>query len=261
MYIREFCLFLLTMCINMNNQFTKISPIITYNNLDLNKSTIYNENYKKSGIYRWNNLVTGKSYVGSSINLSQRFTQYYSSTHLRKKQSSIIYRSILKYGYIKFSLDILEYCESSLCLSREQYYLDILKPEYNILKIAGSNLGSKQSEATKIKKSYSKKGILNPFYGKTHTDETRKKMQFSQKSLIRVNNKPRVVTIKTKFKMSLKCKGVSVKVFDKSNNSIKEFPTITTVAKYFGISIRTVGRYLDKNKSYNGFLFKSNLTN
>ena len=35
--------------------------------------------------------------------------------------------------------------------------------------------------------------------------------------------------------MSLRCKGVSVKIFDKSNNLINEFPTITSVAKYFGL--------------------------
>jgi len=35
--------------------------------------------------------------------------------------------------------------------------------------------------------------------------------------------------------MSLRCKGVSVKVFDRPNNLINEFPTITSVAKYFGL--------------------------
>jgi group I intron endonuclease len=171
----------------------------------------------------------------------------------------IIYRSILKYGYSKFSLDILEYCVPSLCLSREQYYLDILKPEYNILKIAGSNKGSKKSEATKIKISIAQKGELNHFYGKTHTDETKKKIQLSLKAIIRVNNIPRTVTIETKLKMSLRCKGVPVRVFNESNNLIKEFSTITSVAKHFGISIRTIGYYLNKNKSYKGFIFKSNL--
>jgi hypothetical protein len=40
---------------------------------------------------------------------------------------------------------------------------------------------------------------------------------------------------------------VYVKVFDKSNNLINEFPVIISVAKYFGISIRTIGRYLKIN--------------
>lgn len=240
---------------------TIVIPIITYTNLSENKSVILKENRRKSGIYRWNNLVTGKSYVGSSIDLGHRFSQYYSLAHLKQKEFSIIYRAILKHGYTKFSLDILEYCGSNLCISREQYYIDLLKPEYNICTIAGSRLGTKQSEETKIKIGIVQKGIQNHFYGKMHTDETKKKMQLSLKSIIRDKNKSRIVTLNTKLSMSLRCKGVNVKVYDKSNNLINEFPTITSVAKYFGLSIRTIGYYLDKDKSYNGYTFKSNLSN
>jgi len=84
-------------------------------------------------------------------------------------------------------------------------------------------------------------------------------MQLSLKSIIRVSNN-RVATLETKLSMSLRCKGISVKVFDKSNNLINVF-TITSVTKYFGLSIRTIGYYLDKNKYYNGCIFKSNLIN
>lgn len=42
----------------------------------------------------------------------------------------------------------MEYCDPSLAIYREQYYLDLLKPKYNILKVAGSNLGFKHSKAT-----------------------------------------------------------------------------------------------------------------
>jgi group I intron endonuclease len=158
-------------------------------------------------------------------------------------------------------LDILEYCKSSLCISREQYYLDLLKPDYNICKMAGSRLGAKQSEETKIKIGIVQKGLHNHFYGKMHTDETRNKMRLSLKKIVRNNNEPRVITLKTKLSLSLRSKGVKVKVFDKYDNLINEFPTITSVAKYFGLSNRTIGYYLDKDKSYNGYTFKSNLTN
>ena len=66
-----------------------------------------------------------------------------------------------------------------------------------------------------------------------------------------------MVILETKLSMSLWCKGVSVKVFYKSNNLINEFTAIINIAKYFGIFIRTIGRYLDKDKSYNGFVFIS----
>jgi len=43
-------------------------------------------------------------------------------------------------------------------IKREQFYLDSLKPEYNILKIAGSRLGSNHSEQAKLKISSSLTG-------------------------------------------------------------------------------------------------------
>jgi group I intron endonuclease len=46
----------------------------------------------------------------------------------------MIYSSILKHGYSSFSLEILEYCDGDQAISIEQYYLDLLNPEYNILK-------------------------------------------------------------------------------------------------------------------------------
>jgi len=56
-----------------------------------------------------------------------------------------IYKAILKYGYSKFRLEILEYCNKNETLIREQYYIDKLKPVYNILAKAGSSVGFKRS--------------------------------------------------------------------------------------------------------------------
>jgi group I intron endonuclease len=49
-----------------------------------------------------------------------------------------INRALFKHGYPNFTLEILEYCEPSNVIAREQFYLDLLCPEYNLLKIAGS---------------------------------------------------------------------------------------------------------------------------
>ena len=67
--------------------------------------------------------------------------------------------ALLKYGYSKFSLEILEYCSPEIVIEREQYYIDLYKPEYNILKVAGSSLGRKTLEATKAKISAAKLGV------------------------------------------------------------------------------------------------------
>src|SRR5690606_17084018 len=52
---------------------------------------------------------------------------------------------------------------------REQHYMTVIKPEYNILKSAGSILGFKHSEESKLKMSNSKKGFK-------HTEETKAKI-------------------------------------------------------------------------------------
>lgn len=45
-------------------------------------------------------------------------------------------------------MDIIEYCSPKDLINREQYYLQNLKPAYNILKTEGSLLGFKHSKAT-----------------------------------------------------------------------------------------------------------------
>ncbi len=134
---------------NTNNNFN-VSPQIKYYNADADKVNIFADNRKKIGIYRWINNLNGKTYIGSSSNLSVRFYTYYSLRYLAKSNRPME-RSLLKYGFSNFSLEILEYCNLEDLLKREQFYLDILKPEYNILEKAGSTLGYKHSEES-IKK-------------------------------------------------------------------------------------------------------------
>jgi group I intron endonuclease len=157
---------------NLNNNLKKIKliPVITYNNTRVDKCIILKENTNKSGIYRLINKINGKSYIGSSIRLNNRFRLYYSSKTIKNRLSqgsSAIYSALLKYGHDNFSLDILEYCEPNLLIKREQYFMDLINPEYNILKIAGNKLGFKHSEATKAKMSINHSGINHPFFGKS----------------------------------------------------------------------------------------------
>ena len=48
--------------------------------------------------------------------------------------SMLICRSLIKYGYSNFRLEILEYCDSEIRFDRESYYIAFCSPEYNILK-------------------------------------------------------------------------------------------------------------------------------
>jgi hypothetical protein len=72
------------------------------------------------------NLTNGKRYIGSTRNLSRRFSEYLNTNYLIKANYMVICSALLKYGYSKFStppgcpqplgvrgLDILEFCEVS----------------------------------------------------------------------------------------------------------------------------------------------------
>lgn len=125
-----------------------IQPIVVYENSHIYKAQILKDNQGKAAIYRWVNKVNGKSYIGSTVNLSVRLYKYYSLKHITERKTAI-HNALLKYGFDKFKLEILEYCKEGInSIYREQYYFERLKPEYNILEEAGSSLGFKHREET-----------------------------------------------------------------------------------------------------------------
>jgi group I intron endonuclease len=193
----------------------KSTVIKSYLNPDLNRNLIYEENRNKSGIYCWNNIITGKIYIGSALNLNKRLTFYLSPRFLQRKlltSNSKIYGSLLKYGYSSFSLDILEYSKPDLLIVREQYYIDLLNPEYNILKVAGSMLGFKHSPETLLKlkdRKLSPEALINLKKAKAG------KAPLSP--LRRINH--------------LLVTGHKTIIINKKNNSIKQYPSMRSAAK------------------------------
>lgn len=133
---------------------SNVKPVIIYSDLTAEIKIIFKDNKGKSGIYRWTNTITGTTYVGSAVNLTRRLRDYFSIKFLKKeilKNKSLIYRALLKYGYSNFKLEILEYCDKTSTISREQYFIDSLKPDYNLCLKAGSSLGRITKEDTRLK--------------------------------------------------------------------------------------------------------------
>ena len=87
------------------------------------------------GIYMITNKVTKKFYIGMSKDLQSRFYNYLNPRRLMVNRSSRIHKAILKYDYHNFSISILEFCTSSTSAfirKREDYYIRLFKPQYNI---------------------------------------------------------------------------------------------------------------------------------
>lgn len=105
----------------------------------------------KSGVYKIENQITKDIYIGSSINLNNRKSRHFKDLEKQIHHSIILQRAVNKYGIKNFNFIILEKCSKETLLQREQYYLDLLQPLYNVLQNAGNSLGHIVSEETKIK--------------------------------------------------------------------------------------------------------------
>lgn len=136
---------------------------------------------KISGIYKITNLINGKVYIGSAVNIQKRWRR-----EKQGKEINIYFvRALKKYGIENFKFEILEECEKEKLIEREQYYIDkyylnkkgkfIKSRGYNINPIAGSTLGYKHTKTTKKMLSESHKGKnigeKNYWYGKNRTGE------------------------------------------------------------------------------------------
>jgi hypothetical protein len=130
---------------------------------------------------------------------------------------------LVKYGYSSFSFQILEYCNQDETLVREQYYLDLLKPNYNILSKAGSPLGYKHTAESLTKMRGARNLTLD------HLTKIREHIS-------KLNNKRRL----------------SVVVLDLETGIEVEYASIRLSARELNSNDRTIKRYIDSEKPYNG---------
>ena len=161
------------------------------------------------GIYQIE--LNNKIYIGSTTSsFKSRWSQHLSDFK-KGRNSPHMQNAYNKYGdsTLKFSiLKIVKRKED--CIPREQYYIDTLKPQYNICQIAGSCLGVVHTEETKRKMSEANKGKIISEETKRKMREAKKGRKLSEehKRKIGVAIKGNIHTEETKRKMSEASKGI-----------------------------------------------------
>lgn len=121
-------------------------------------------------IYAIINIVNDKHYIGQASDKSKRFKEHLKTLRGNYHCNVLLQRSYLKHGEDKFIFVVLENLISCDKLSeREQYWINILKPEYNLAPVAGSQLGYKHTEEARINMSNAHKGK------KQHSEEEKQK--------------------------------------------------------------------------------------
>lgn len=202
-------------------------PAAVYADPLVSKQSIVFDNKNKAGVYRWINKENGNAYVGSSVNLARRLADYFIKYKIKegeRRGNMIIYQALLKHGPSGFVLEILEYCEPKDVIVREQYYLTLLKPTYNSLKIAYSSLGFKHSEEAVVK-------MRAAHIGRKLSEELKEKLR---KNLAVQNAK----------------KAFLVEVTNIETNEHFTYPSIRDTGKAFDTNHNTIRNYIKSQKLY-----------
>ena len=129
-----------------------------------------------SVIYKIRNKINNKIYVGSAINFKNRVKVHKHRLRNNIHHSPRLQNSWNKHGGENFLFEVLEICEKDNLINREQYYIDLLNPWFNICKIAGSSLGVKHTDEAKLNMSKAQ-------IGKTMSDDAKKKISESHKGM------------------------------------------------------------------------------
>lgn len=114
--------------------------------------------HAQAGIYTISNLINFKVYIGSAVNIKERFKIHKKKLKYKKHPNKHLQAAYDKLGEACFSFDSLEYCVKEQLLIREQFWInltDCTNPNigYNKRKIPNSNLGLKWSTETNTKRS------------------------------------------------------------------------------------------------------------
>lgn len=142
---------------------------------------------KNSGIYEIKSKVNQRCYIGSAVKLKKRIMEHKKDLRGNFHANRHLQRHFNKYSMADLQFTIIEFCTKELLIEREQYWIDQIKPKFNICKIAGSSLGTTRTEEQKDKM----RGANNPMfgvrrigkdspgYGRKASDATKKKMSES----------------------------------------------------------------------------------
>ena len=222
-----------------------------------------------SGIYQILNLVNGKIYVGSSNNLYNRRKSHLSRLRNNQHDNKHLQFAWNKYGESNFKFEILQIIKNCKSLvGCEQFWINSTcctdrKYGYNIAPNAGHpTLGTTLSKSHKLKISEGTKRALadpekrkkislansgsnNYMYGKTHTQEARKKISMTHKG--------KKLTPEAKERLRLSCTGennrhaklneLQVKIIRSLTNELNtKYLTLKDLAEYFNVSISVIGK-------------------
>lgn len=106
---------------------------------------LFKKKIPQSGVYCIENTKNGKLYIGSSKNMYQRLHVHRIYLNNKVHQNQKLQNSWNKHTEENFICYSLELCDFDNLTQREQYWIDLLKPWYNITLKVERNILSEES--------------------------------------------------------------------------------------------------------------------
>ena len=92
------------------------------------------EELYKSGIYIITNKINSHQYIGQAKNIKKRWLVHESALLKNRGHNRHLKNAWNKYGSKSFSFEVLEFCKVFDLDYKEQYWIDKIRPIYNIAK-------------------------------------------------------------------------------------------------------------------------------
>ena len=131
---------------------------------------------KSCGIYKITNTVNSKIYIGSSIDISNRWARHVGGLRAGNHPNIKLQRGWNKHGETVFTFEILLLCLRKELIEKEQEAIDFYQPWYNICQVAGSHLVEDRNGCYRRVCSDEAKEKLRIANSKPKSPETRAKM-------------------------------------------------------------------------------------
>lgn len=218
------------------------------------------------GIYKITHRYNGKSYIGQSIHIEERWKE-----HLRGKGNQPLHEAILKDGINYFKFEILELCPKEELFEKEKYwisYYDTYNHGYNLND--GSNNHMYATEKTKkeifcydLEGNFIKKYLsLSDAERDTNIDNSN--ISRAAKTNGRTKNYQWSYTYvkkMTPYKRHTgnvgKNSGKAINQYDKNMKFIKEYPSAKEAERITGINNSSINQVCNfKRKTAGGYIWR-----
>ena len=136
------------------------------------------------GIYKIENLITHKVYIGQSKNIKNRWKEHIYALNNDKHINIYLQRAWNKYGQENFNFESLEECTKKELNNKETYWFNIYYPNvYNLHRTGDSH---NMSQEIKDKISKSEKGKVLSEKSRQKIREKRKLQVFSKETRLKM---------------------------------------------------------------------------